>query len=274
MFNAESRRRSGRKQSRTERNERFERRQLQRSGAPDGTERRFGIKLQEAVSKQLSRIGVPHRLIPYRDDYARDERVELIVLGEDRQTSVAEIQYTLRRHIRGKIEDFIRAATAREEWTVPRLYIEIEDHVGHALKPMAERVAHAIRDIVREISEWTEDSEQGNVVGLALVLDHDRKMQIFPMRLLRMIGSKARAMLKELLAPPTPTPALIEEPAVISSPVPVVATAKPKPRTNPPPAPFYLRLVASLHDRFPGFTPHPAPVYASSQRHFPIRQPR
>lgn len=274
MFNAESRRRSGNKQSRTERNKRYERRQLQRSGTSEGTEHRFGIKLQEAVSKQLSRIGVPHRLIPYRDDYARDERVELIVLGDDRQTAVAEIQYTLRRHIRGKIEDFVRAATAREEWTVPRLYIEIEDHVGHALKPMAERVAHAIRDIVQAISKWTEDSEQGNVVGLALVLDHDRKVRIFPMRLLRMIGNKARAMLKELLAPPAMAPAPIEEPAAISPPAPVAATTKPKPRTAPPPAPFYLRLVASLHDRFQGFTPHPAPVYASSRRHFPIRQPR
>lgn len=267
--NAESRRRSGDKQSRTERRERNERRALLRGRSGGKGEHRFGILLQAAVAKQLGRLGVPHRLIDYRDDYARDERVELVMLDDDRDSAIAEIQYTLRRGVRGKIADFLRAATVRPAWDVPRFYVEIEDHVGLALKPMAERLAHAIRDIVDTMSEWTERSEQGNTVGLAVVFDHDRRTQIFPIRLLRVIGTRARNMLADLLesfAPP------VEEPQVVAvQPAETVVEAPLKPRTRP--VPFYQALIESVRDRFAGFAPHPAPAYVSRQTHNPRRMP-
>lgn len=266
--NAEARRRSGPKQSRTERRERNERRALMRGQSDEHVERRFGIKLQGAVAKQLARLGVPHRLIDYRDDYARDERVELAVLDTPDGTVLAEFQYTLRRGVRGKIEDFIRAATVRTARDVPRIYLEIEDHVGHALKPMAECVAHAIREITEHLAAFAKRVEQGNVIGLALVLDHGRRSQLFPMRLMRMIGSRARDLLEALIAPPPPP----------APPQAAKAPEGPPPKPHAPPfsrpAPFYLRIVESIRDRFnAGFVPSPVPVYAAPQRNHPLRMP-
>lgn len=265
-YNAETRRRSGRKQSRTERRERSERRALMRGKSDEHVERRFGILLQGAVAKQLARLGVPHRLIDYRDDYARDERVELAVLDRPDGDVLAEFQYTLRRGVRGKIEDFIRAATVRATRDVLRIYLEVEDHVGYALKPMAERVAHAIREIMEELPGFAKRVEQGNVIGLALVLDHGKRSQLFPMRLMRMLGSRARDMLEALLAPPVPPPAIENAPEA--------HPPKPRPTSLPPPVPFYLRIVESIRERFNhGFVPSPAPVYAAPQRNHPLRMP-
>ena len=266
--NAEARRRSGSKQSRTERRERHERRALRRGQSDEQVERRFGILLQGAVAKRLGRLGVPHRLIDYREDYARIERVELAVLDRPEGRVLAEFQYTLRRGVRGKIADFIRAATVRATRDVPRVYLEIEDHVGHSLKPMAERIAHAIREITEGLERFARRVEQGNVIGLALVLDHGKDSRIFPMRLMRMIGSRARDVLERLLAPPPapPQPALESKPAAESRQKP--ATAAPK-----RPEPFYLQLLASLRHRVEEFVPHPVPVYAAPQRNHPLRMP-
>lgn len=266
--NAEARRRSGSKQSRTDRRERHERRALKRGQSDEHVERRFGILLQGAVAKRLDRLGVPHRLIDYRDDYARTERVELAVLDRPEGKVLAEFQYTLRRGVRGKIEDFIRAATVRATRDFPRVYLEIEDHVGHSLKPMAERIAHAIREITEGLDRFAKRVEQGNVIGLALVLDHGKNSQIFPMRLMRMIGSRARDVLERLLAPPPAPP----QPAIESKPG-VDATHKPAAAAPKRPEPFYLRLIERLQDRFTGFVPSPVPIHLSSQRNHPLRMP-
>lgn len=241
------------------------RHERERGRSNEPTERRFGILLQERVSLELARLGVPHRLIDYRDEYARTERVELAVLDCEGGIVLAEFQYTLRRGVRGKIQDFVRAATVRAARDVPRVYLEIEDRVGHALKPMAERVAHAIRDIVNGLARFARRIEQGNVIGLALVLDHGRSARIFPMRLMRMIGGRAREMLEALLAPQ----ALNE----VEGPVPEIAAPKPHPTTIPRHVPFFLRLAESLHDRFPGFVPGRTPEHAATRRNHPRRMP-
>lgn len=278
--NAEARRRSGPKQSRAERRTRFERRALQRGKTDQPTERRFGILLKEAVAKQLARIGVPHKLYDYQEEYARSERVELAVFSRNGGTTVFEIDWTLRRGVRGKITDFIRAATVRASTDVPRVYLEIEDRVGYALKPLAERVAHAIRDIMSRLERLARRAEQGNVIGLALIIDHGRKAELLPMRLMRMIGVKARSMLIGLLGamrPPDPgpehhaiVPAKQEEAAPEAQPTPV--RRPPRAASQPRGRPSLFQSFLKAWDRFPGFVPHPVPVFAT-RADFPLRMP-
>ncbi len=280
--NAESQRRSGYKQSRTKRKERFERRELLRGQTEREPELRFGILLQGEVAKKLSRMGVPHHPFDYRSAYAQSERVELAVLDRIDGEVIAEVQFTLRRGIRGKIKDFLRAATVRATQDVPRIYLEIEDHVGHSLKAMAERVAYAIRDIVEEIEDWMDRAEQGNTIGLALVLDHDRRTRIFPMRLMSIIGSRARRFLADLLNPPSlETQAMSPDlqttgPESQASHTAVEPTSfeerKPVGVKNTRPIPF-LNLFYALREQFRGFTPHPSPVFAGTQRNHPLRMP-
>jgi len=267
--NAEARRRSGAKQSRTARRIRYERRALLRGRRDEPTEKRFGILLKEAVAKQLARLGVPHTLYDFKGDYARAERVELAILNRDGSTTIMEIDWTLRRGVRGKITDFVRAATMRDDWSVPRVYLEIEDRVGFALKPMAERVAHAIREITSGLDRFLKRIEQGNVIGLALVLDHERKAELIPMRLMRMIGSRARDWLEGLLIAREAE----EELRARKSP----ATTRPLPhQTATAPtrhAPHFWRAFIREVAFHTGFTPNPTPVYAQAQRNHPLRMP-
>ena len=259
---AEAKRRSGPKQSRTERHQRFERRAREREGQNPDVEHRFGIKLQGAVDKALSRIGVPHRSIDYRDAVAREERIELILLGDDRSTAIAEVQFTLRRGVRGKIEDFLRAAIARPLRDVPRLYLEIEDHIGLNLKPMADRIAHAIRDLLDDIGAWLDRAEPGNAIGVALVFDHHEPTKFFPMRLARQLGSRARKVLAELFSPKAVVP---PEP----EPAPAVVRRKPVAAYRGP----IQRIYDWFHQHHRGFIPHPAPAYARSHTSHPLRMP-
>ncbi len=268
--NAVSRRRSGPKQSRTERRERFERRELGRQSPEPGVENRFGIKLQTAVDKALARLAVPHRSIDYRDDYARDERVELVLLNDERTEAIAEVQFTLRRGIRGKIEDFLRAAIVRPLRDVPRFYLEIEDHIGLSLKPMAERIAHAIRDLLDAIGDWSRRAEPGNAIGVALVFDHHQETKFFPLRLAKSLGSRARHMLESLFAPPAPAaPEPVPEPPAADEPKPVVAR-RPAVAANHGPIQRFHAMLNRIHT---GFDPHPVPAYASNQTRHPLRMP-
>jgi len=267
---SEARFRSGSKPSRTKRRVDFKRRSLRPGEQDETTERRFGILLQTHVARQLKRLNVPHRLIDYRDDYARSDRVELAMLDDDDGKTIAEIQYTLRRGIRGKIESFIRAATVRANREVPRIYIEIEDRVGYALKPMADRVAHAIRDIVIDLAEVMKRREQGNVIGLALILNRGKHQEILSMRLMRVIGTKARAMLESLLAPPpAPVPPEMKKPITTTNETaperPVVA--KPPRLTAPP------RLLGHIENFFLGFIPNPNLAFAAQRMSHPLRMP-
>lgn len=262
---AEAKRRSGPKQSRTDRRERFERRALERKNPESSVEKRFGIKLQASVDKALARLAIPHHSVDYRDPYAREERIELVLLKDDRSTAIAEVQFTLRRGIRGKIQDFLRAAIVRPFRDVPRFYLEIEDHIGLNLKPLAERIAFAIRDLLNEIRIWTERAEPGNAIGVALVFDRHTPTKFFTLRLARQLGSRARKMLEDLLAPvvvnePEPMPA---KPATKS-----VAVQRVQPQNHGP-----VQRVVSWLQKHGGFTPHPPPAHGMSQTRHPLRMP-
>lgn len=281
--NAEARRRSGKKQSRTERRERHERRARDRQNPTPEIERRFGIKLQAAVDKCLSRLGVPHRSIDYRDDYARSERVELVLLSNDRTTAIAEVQFTLRRGIRGKIEDFLRAAIVRADRVVPRFYLEIEDHIGLNLRPMGERLAHALRDIVDELGDWLPRAEAGNVIGVALVFDQHQETKFFPMRLLRILGPRARGRLQatiDAIEEAARRAAALAAEAVLRA---AAAAAKIARRDTvlrlrehmlaaTERGRFYQAFLGAARP-FLGFDPHPAPAFATSQTRHPLRMP-
>jgi hypothetical protein len=247
---------------------------------------------------------VPHRLVPNDDDYARTDRIELIMLDASGARPIVEIQYTLRRGVRGKITDFIRAATERASTEVPRIYLEIEDKIGCKLRAMADRLAHAIRDIVNDLGRLTKSPEQGNAVGLAVVFAENKSTKIFPMSLMGNLGTRAVSMLKALLPARKPaseqTQAAEPEPKTcVPADAPVeqseqTQAAEPEPKTcvpadapveqsekvdrAPRPTfgkkdPFVQLLARSMRRICTGFVPRAEPLVASACHRFPMRMP-
>lgn len=278
-FNAETRRRSGYKQSNTERIERFEHRRQLREGSDPRVKRRFAADLQEALGERLQRIGVAHRFQPPIGDSKSADRITFDVTLREAPYTVG-IQVTTRRGERQKeswfrkaITDFLHSAVLRGEHAAPRVYLEVVDRVGLRVNLMAERVAHAVRDIVEDIDSWMERSEVGRAIGLRLELRAERKTELFCFRLLRAISDSARGWIESLLHPPEPEP--LPEPAVVAPPEPATTPANSPmperrltPRYGPPPAftRVLYQVIAAVHSRRPQLAYVPVSIPLARRR--------
>ncbi len=267
--NAETRRRSGRKDSRTERKERRERRAKGRMISGSNAER-HGIQLQAAVHRALDRLRIDHLVIPNDHPYARSERVELIVTTGDTDINRVEFQFTLRHQTRPKIFQFLQAAIRHATQTAPRVYLEIALRAEMYVDSLADHVARTIKDIVRNVRAYSR--EAGNAIGLTLNFDaQNRRLPPEPLSLLGMIGKKARAGIETLLAG-------IEAARLAAEAAAKVARREAMERlrenmlTVAKKGRFYEAFLVVTRP-FRGFDPHPAPAFASSQTRHPMRMP-
>jgi hypothetical protein len=137
------------------------------------------------------------------------------------------------------------------------VYLEVVDRVGLRANLMAERVAHAVRDIIKDIDSWMERSEVGRAIGLRLELCAERKTELFCFRLLRAISDSARGWIESLLHPlepePLPEPAVATNSEEVTQPAgkPMPAQRLISPRYGPPPAftRVLYQVIAAVHSR-------------------------
>ncbi len=158
----------------------------------------FGVQLQERIHDVLTRGNVDHDYFANGHPYARSERVELRVRGRDDKE--VEFQVTLIDADKkpGKVTDLFRAAIQRTDQTVPRVYLVIRMRERMRVNELADRVFHAIRDVMATIATYV--PEPGNVIGLVLRIVNRRALPLLTLNLFAAISANARGYLNGLLA--------------------------------------------------------------------------
>ena len=231
--------------------------------------------MQKALDDRLRRQGVACRFLPSQREERRADHIELDIQLREAPYTVG-IHITTKRddnwkasHIRRTITDFLHEAITRGEEAAPRIYLEVLDLVGHRVNLVAERLALTVRDIVNDLKQWMEQLEVGRAIGLRLVLHEDRRTELFPIRLLKLVSQSARNWLCSLLAPEPCEESVVvhaqPEPATVANPP--TQPTRPKPsKFGPPPllAQMYHRFISALHSRRPHLDHVPA--YAGRRR--------
>ena len=230
----------------------------------------FGVQLQERTHVILSRGNIDHEYYENAHPIARNERIELRV--RDRDGMTVEFQVTMIDADKkpGKVTDFFRAAIQRADQAVPRVYLVIRMRDRMRVNELADRVFHAIREIMTTIGTYV--PEPGNVVGIVLRIANRRALPLLPLNLFAAISAKARGFLNGLLAGIEAAKQAVKDALAMAE-----LEAKRKLArlallavTRDSSA---FHMVVAVRNSLHGFHPHPVPAYASIQTHHPLRMP-
>jgi hypothetical protein len=115
---------------------------------------RAGLVLETEISRELSRMRIPHELTRGRDENI-EQRVDLRITPPPhaQHEPTFEMQLTLRRDNRRKMTDFAVAALSSTNRGI-RVYVEVIASRHKPIPRIASRVAWAIKDIIRRFCDF------------------------------------------------------------------------------------------------------------------------
>jgi len=148
--------------------------------------RQAGIELEQHLSEELLRLGIPNSLTRGNPDNI-EERVDLRIPAPPFTGQPDfEFQLTLKQGIRRKMREFVLAALKNPIRGV-RIYLEVAASHWDDLSYIARRVAHAIKDIIHRWKRF----EPHDVQGVRIRVGRPRQPYIERFSLLERVGKWA-----------------------------------------------------------------------------------
>ncbi|NQV90536.1 hypothetical protein HQ487_03990 [Candidatus Uhrbacteria bacterium] len=151
-----------------------------------------GIELEQAVSNALQKLGVPHTLTNARVDIV--DKIDLIVFPSPFTSGFPfEFQLTLRNGLKQKMVEFVIASLRSSRQSI-RIYLEILGNRHNSIKYMADRVAYAIKAIMRD----PQYSQHKTALGIRVRIGRRKRspqLEIFD--LLNIVGDAIKEILQK-----------------------------------------------------------------------------